>query len=307
MLTALKKGRLAAGAVAVGASLALAGCSSADPLGSGTGTDAPSNTIVIGSQAYYSNEIIAEIYAQALEAAGVTVERNFNIGQRDAYLPALESGEVDLFPEYTGNLLQYYSPDTAARTSDAVYAELGDALPDGLVVLDQSDATDQDSYVVTKEFAEANGVTSIADLAKVAEPLTLGGNSELETRPYGPKGLLDTYGVTVSFTPIEDSGGPLTLQALKDNQVQLVNIYTGDPNIESNALVTLDDPEGLFLASHVVPLVNEDVADEVADTINAVQAALSASELVALNAKSVNDEESADTIAAAWLESEGLN
>ena len=80
---------------------------------------APStDTIVVGSQAYYSNEIIAEIYAQALESAGYEVERRYQIGQRDAYLPELESGAVTLFPEYTGNLLQYYSPDTTATQAD---------------------------------------------------------------------------------------------------------------------------------------------------------------------------------------------
>ena len=136
MFTARNKGRLAIGAVVVGAALALSGCASGDPLDSGT-DEGTSETITIGSQAYYSNEIIAEIYAQALENAGFTVERDFNIGQRDAYLPSLENGEVDLFPEYSGNLLQFYDPETTATTSDDVYAALQDALHEGLVVLDQ--------------------------------------------------------------------------------------------------------------------------------------------------------------------------
>ena len=141
---------------------------------------------MIGSQAYYSNEIIAEIYAQALEGAGFTVERDFSIGQRDAYLPALESGEVDLFPEYTGNLLQFYDPETTATTSEDVYAALQEALPEGLEVLEQSSATDQDSYNVTAAFADEQNLTSLADLAAVTVPLTLGGAPELEERPYGP-------------------------------------------------------------------------------------------------------------------------
>jgi osmoprotectant transport system substrate-binding protein len=307
MFTAKKKGRLVSGLVAVSAVVALAGCSSSDPLDtsstSGASSDGASGPIVIGSQAYYSNEIIAEIYAQALEANDIEVTRQFNIGQRDAYLPALENGEVQLFPEYTGNLLQYYDAETTAKTSDDVYAELADALPEGLEVLDQSPATDQDSYNVTKEFSEANGVTSIADLTKVTTPLTLGGNSELETRPYGPEGLKSTYDVTVAFTPIEDSGGPLTIQALKDDTVQLVNIYSADPNIKTNDLVTLEDPEGLFLASNVVPLINTDAATpEVTEVINTVSAALTAADLVDLNSQSVNDQESADTIAKNWLE-----
>lgn len=118
------------------AALALSGCSSSDPISGGSETSAApaSDTIVIGSQAYYSNEIIAEIYAQALEGAGFTVERQFNIGQRDAYIPSLEDGTIQLFPEYTGNLLQFFDPDTTATSSDDVYAALKTALPEGLTV-----------------------------------------------------------------------------------------------------------------------------------------------------------------------------
>src|SRR5690606_6229426 len=126
MSTARTRLALALSATAI-AALALAGCASSDPLtGDGGDTEEPGGTspIAIGSQAYYSNEIIAEIYAQALEGAGFEVERNFNIGQRDAYMPSIEDGSIDLFPEYTGNLLQFFEPDTTATTSDDVYAAL---------------------------------------------------------------------------------------------------------------------------------------------------------------------------------------
>ena len=297
MFTALNKGRLALAAVAVGASLALAGCASGDPLDEGTTEPGASDdTIVVGSQAYYSNEIIAEIYAQALENGGFTVERKFNIGQRDAYLPSLESGEVDLFPEYTGNLLQFYSPDTTATKSEDVYAELADALPEGLTVLEQSSATDQDSYNVTKEFSEANNITSLADLAGVSD-LILGGNAELETRAYGPTGLKDTYGADVAF----DATGDTTVESLLAGEVNIANVYSADPRIQTEGLVTLADPEGLFLASNVVPLVNAEVADQIADIINAVDAKLTPEGLVALNVESTVDQESSDAIATKWL------
>lgn len=287
------------------AALALAGCASSDPL-SGDSTDGgdtgDSSTIVIGSQAYYSNEIIAEIYAQALEAGGFTVERNFNIGQRDAYMPALEDGEIDLFPEYTGNLLQYFEPDTTATTSDDVYAALQEALPDGLTVLDQSSATDQDSYNVTAAFAEENGLTSIADLAGI-DGLVLGGAPELEERPYGPSGLEEVYGVTVSFQATADT----TVDELVAGNIQIANVYSADPRIKTEDLVTLEDPKGLFLASNVVPVVNADIADEISDVINAVSAALTPEGLVALNVESTEDERSPEDIAADWLADNGLN
>jgi len=297
MFTAKNKGWLAAGVVMVGAALALSGCASGDPLDAGTNDAADGDTIVIGSQAYYSNEIIAEIYAQALENAGVEVERKFNIGQRDAYLPELEAGTVSLFPEYSGNLLQFYSPDTTATSSDDVYAELKDALPKGLTVLDQSPATDQDSYNVTKEFADANNITTIASLADVKVPLTLGGNAELAQRPYGPTGLKDKYGVDVAFTATGDT----TVEDLLAGTVNIANVYSADPRIQTENLVTLEDPDGLFLASNVVPLVSSDVADEVADVINAVSAKLTSEGLIALNVESTVDEKSPDAIAKKWL------
>ncbi|MBU1251491.1 MULTISPECIES: ABC transporter substrate-binding protein [Microcella] len=304
MFTARNKGRFALGATVVGVSLALAGCATGDPLeepDTGSDGDMSSETITVGSQAYYSNEIIAEIYAQALEEAGFDVDRNFQIGQRDAYIPAIEAGEVDLFPEYTGNLLQFYSPDTTATQSDDVYAELQDALPEGLQVLDQSSASDQDSYNVTADFAEANGLSSIGDLAGV-DGLVLGGFPELEERPYGPTGLQEVYGVTVEF----EATGDTTVPALLDGLVNVANVFSADPRIGENDLVTLDDPEGLFLASNVVPLASADLPAEAVEVINEISAALTAEGLVALNVQSTVDEDSSAVIATQWLTENGF-
>ncbi|MEO5920507.1 MAG: ABC transporter substrate-binding protein [Pseudolysinimonas sp.] len=303
IFTARNKGRLALAAVAVGVSLTLAGCGSSTGGGSGDGSDdGDKATIVVGSQAYYSNEIVAEIYAQALEQAGYTVTRNFQIGQRDAYLPALESGEVQVFPEYTGNLLQYYDPETTATKSDDVYAALADALPDGLAVLDQSSATDQDSYNVTQEFAGQYSLASIGDLANVDVPVILGGAPELEERPYGPAGLQSVYGVTVQF----QATGDTTVDSLTQGVINVANVYSADPRIESAGLVTLDDPEGLFLASNVVPLVSADIADEIADVLNPISAALTPEGLVAMNVESVDQQKSSADIATEWLQGNGF-
>ncbi len=284
--------------------LMLSGCGSSDPLSGGGGDGA---TIVIGSQDYYSNEIIAEIYAQALEAQDHPVERQFRIGQREAYVPELESGAIDLFPEYSGPLLQFWDSDTEARLSDDVYAALEETTPDGLRVLAQSPATDQDSYVVTREFAQKWDLKTIDDLANVDVPLTLGANSEAESRPNGPKGLKSAYGVTARFTPIEDGGGPLTVKALTDGDIQLAIIYTADPSIRKNDLVSLEDTKGLFLASHVVPVASDDVDDDAAAVIDAVSEAMSGDELVELNQRSVDEQLPAKDIAADWLAENDLD
>ena len=303
------KNRLTAfAALAVTSVFALTACGTdSSPLEEDTATNGGGDeTIVIGSQDYYSNEIIAEIYAQALENSGYDVDRQFRIGQREAYLPEIESGEIDLFPEYSGPVLQYWEPDTEARLPDGVFAALEEAAPEGLNVLEQSPATDQDSYVITQEFAEEWGIENVEDLSKVTEPMTLGANSEAEDRPNGPKGLEETYGVEVGFAPIEDSGGPLTVKALRDGDVQLAIIYTADPSIESNNLVSLEDTKGLFLSSNVVPLASDKVDEQATEIINEISAAMSPEDLVSLNNRSVTEQLPAADIAQAWLEEKGL-
>ena len=148
----------------------LAACSGASP-DSTDANQASSPTIVIGSQDYYSNEIVAEIYAQALENAGFKVDRQFRIGQREVYLPEIEQGKIDLFPEYSGPLLQYLDPETTAKLPEPVYSELAGVMPAGLRVLDQSPATDQDSYVVTEALApRVSGSVTLARSSMVVRP-----------------------------------------------------------------------------------------------------------------------------------------
>lgn len=297
--------RLGLSLTAASTALLLAACGvNSDPLDDTENGDdgaAASDAIVIGSQAYYSNEIIAEIYAQALENGGVEVERDFHIGQRDVYMPELEDGELDLLPEYTGNLVQYYDDQAETGTPDATYQQLQDALPDGLQALDWAEATDQDSYTVTEETAEEYDLQSIGDLTNLESPVSIAANSEFEARPYGPEGAEEVYGVTLELTAVEDSGGPLTVSALVDGDVQVADIYTSSPAIAENDLVTLEDPENLILSQNVVPIASEDLDDEATQIINDVQANLSQDDLIELNTTSVEDEAAAADVAEQWL------
>ncbi|PZE80017.1 ABC transporter substrate-binding protein [Curtobacterium sp. MCBD17_032] len=306
MITAPKLRAGVAAAVALGVAAALAGCSSSSPLDSGSSAPSDSKTIVIGSQAYYSNEIIAELYAQVLEKDGYTVERNYQIGQREVYLPQLQKGAIDVMPEYSGNLLQYYDKDSTAKSESDIADELESALPDGIRALDAAEATDQDSYTVTKEFSEENDVTSLADLKNVEEKLTVGANSENQTRPYGPKGLKSVYGVDVASKAIEDSGGALTVKALKDGTVQLADIYTADPSIKANDFVTLEDPENLIVPQNVTPVVSDKVDEKAADAIDEVSEVLTTEALIDLNTKSTVDKEKSSDIAKEFLTEKGL-
>jgi len=261
-----------------------------------------SEKIVVGSQAYYSNEIVAEIYAQALENSGLEVERKFNIGQRDAYMPQLENGSINVFPEYTGNLLQFFKEDTKSRSSADVYKELEGQLPDSLAVLDEAEASDQDSYTVTRKFADDNNLKSIEDLAKVKDELTLGGPPELAERPYGPKGLESTYGVKTDFSATGDT----TVEDLVAGTVNVANVFTADPRIKTEDLVVLEDPKSLFLASNVVPVVTADQSEELGKVLDPVSKKLTAEELIDLNVQSTVDKKSAADIAKSWLSDQGL-
>ena len=284
--------------------LALAGCGTAETAGGG-GNDAGGevSTVTVGSQDYYSNEIIAEIYAQALSNAGFDVETKLNIGQRDAYMPEVESGAINVFPEYTGSLLEYLSKDGVDVTSpDDVYAALQDVLPDSLTALDFAEASDQDTYTVLKSFAEENGLVEIGDLAKVTTPLTIGAAPEFEQRPYSPARAKEVYGVDLTFS----ATGETTLDSLLAGEIQVADIYSSDPEFATGKLVSLEDPKNIIISANVVPIASSDIAPEIADIINPISAKLTVDELVSLNAKSKNDQESSEKIATEWLKAQGL-
>ncbi len=301
--------KLAAIAAATTLGLSLAACGSGDPTETtGSGDQSSSDTITVGSAAFPENEILAEIYAQALEAEGVKVEKKLNIGAREVYVKALQNGEIDLVPEYTGNLLQYVDKNATAAAPDEVVAALKDALPDGLEILDVSEAEDKDSLNVTSEFAQKNNVATIGDLKKISG-LKLGANPEFAERPFGLPGMEKLYGITdVKFTAISDGGGPATLKALLDGKVDVADIYSTTPSITANDLVTLEDPENMFAAQNVVPLIDSKKASsKVTDVLNAVSAELTTEDLLDLNGQNQGDDKAAPAdLAKQWLTDKGL-
>lgn len=299
-------------ALAAALLLALAGCATSNPTSSSPSSSAAaSGTVRIGSANFPESEIIAELYAQALEAKGIKVERHMQIGARDIYVGALKDGSIDLVPEYTGNLLQYFDAKTTATTPDEVTRALTAATPSGFSVLTPASAEDKDSYNVTKEFSEKNHVTSLADLAATSGTLRIGGNPELAERPYGPKGLTSAYGVPadrLSFVAISDGGGPLTVKALKEGQVDLADIYSTTPAIKDNGFVTLTDPKNMIMPQNVVPLISTKAATQtVKDTLDKVSAALTTDDLLAMNSRNQGSEKASPAqVAKDWLKQKNL-
>jgi osmoprotectant transport system substrate-binding protein len=274
------------------------------PAGGGgtSNSQVPANTIVVGSANFQENVVLADIYAEALKAKGVKVTTKLNIGSRETYIPALKDGSIDLIPEYSGVLLQYFDKTATAVNSDDVLAALLKAVPAPLAVLDQSQAQDKDAIVVTKQTADKYHLTSIADLAAVAGKLTLGAPPEFQTRADGIPGLKSLYGVKFKTYRKLDAGGPLTENGLKNGQIDAGDIFTTDPLIAKNGWVVLADPKNLYTAQNVLPLLNSSKASEnVKSILDAVSAKLTTDDLVQLNEKVQLDKQDAVAVAKDWL------
>ena len=216
-------------------------------------------------------------------------------------------------PEYNGNLLAYYDTEYTERTTEDVDAALVDAVAgDDLQVLDSAEAEDKDAYVVTRATADANDLTEIGDLSKIV-PFSLGSNPQFGELGYGIPGLRDVYGVgvesgDVTFVPIEDFGGPDTVKALVDDEVQVADIYTTSPAITAEDLVVLEDPENMISAQNIIPLLATGIyTDELADVLNGISAELTTDDLIALRERVEGDEKASSATAATdWLTEKGL-
>jgi len=305
----MNRTRIALALTASAAMLAVASCgSSNDPLAAtGSTGKADAGTIKVGSANFPENVLLAEIYAGALSAKGVKVEKKLNIGSRETYIPGFKDGSIDLIPEYTGVLAQYFNKNVTATDAAGVYAELKAAVPATLTVLDKSAAEDKDAVVVTKDTAAKLKLKSIGDLGPLAKNLTLGGPPEWKTRPTGVPGLKKFYNLEFkTFRPL-DAGGPLSVQALKNGQVDAVNLFTTDPSIAANGFVILDDPKSLFAAQNVVPLITKSkVNPTISAALNAISAKLDTATLGGLVKEVVVDKKDASVVAKEFLSKNGL-
>jgi osmoprotectant transport system substrate-binding protein len=300
----------AVGVVAV-AALALAGCGSSNPLGGGA-ISGDLKTITVGSADFPESKIIGEIYAQALEANGFTVGRQFGIGSRETYIPAVKDHSIDLVPEYTGNLLQYFDKETKATTPAAVELALIHALPGDLSILTPSPASDQDTVAVSQETAQKWNLKTIADLAAHSPEVKFGAPSEFQSRTEGLPGLKAKYGLDIApanFVAISDGGGPATVRALTDGTVTAADIFSTSPAIPANKLVVLEDPKNNFLAANVVPLVSsQKMSDELKKVLDAVSAKLTTEGLIELNtAVEGNSGVDPDEAAKKWVQDNGFD
>jgi osmoprotectant transport system substrate-binding protein len=296
---------LVTAAVAV---LGLTACGgSSNPLSSGSGSSG-GTTITVGSANFAESKLLAEIYAGALRAKGVTVNEHLNIGSREVYFPALKDGSIDLIPDYSGTLLQYLDKTATQVSPTDVYTALKQKLPTGLTALDMASAQDADAIVVTQATANQYNLKSITDIAPHCAQFSFGGPPELQTRPDGLPGFKAHYNCVFGTFKALDAGGPLTIGALKNGNVQAADIFTTDPSIAADNFVVLTDPQHNFAAQNVVPIINSTKNNStVSAALNAVQAKLDTGTLAQLDATlSGPTHPDASTVAENWLKSVGL-
>lgn len=296
--------------LSLAAALTLSACGGGggDPLsGGGDNKGSAGSQVVIGSADFTESQLIASIYSQALQARGVSVKEQFNIGSREVYIQALKDSSIDLVPEYTGALLSYLDPKSTAATPDSVTSELKTKLPEGISMLTPSPAEDKDVVAVTQATADKYKLKTISDLAPVAGELVLGGPAEWKTRQQGVVGLRDVYGLNFKDFVSLDAGGTLTMTALTNGQIQAGDLFSTDPGLKANKLVALEDNKNLFAAENVVPLIKAGKQnDTVTKTLDAVSAKLTTDDLISMNAEAATGTNLAD-IAKKWLAGAGIN
>jgi osmoprotectant transport system substrate-binding protein len=291
-------------AISPGSSTATAS-SNSNPLSS----SAPSGTVVVGSANFPENELLAEVYALALQAKGVKVTTKLSIGAREAYYPQIEKGAISIIPEYNGTLLSVeVNKNSTAKTTADVDAALAAGLPSSLEVLSPAAAQDSDSITVTAATAAKYHLKTIADLKPYAANMVLGAPPEFKTRTDGIAGLKATYGLTFKqFDPLDESGS-ITIAALTGGKVQAADVFTTTPAIITDKLVSLADPKSNFAAQNVIPLVYKSaMTPTITSTLNEVDAHLTTAALVQMVNAVVTDKQNYTTVAQGFLQAVGMS
>ncbi|MCW2496673.1 ABC transporter substrate-binding protein [Jatrophihabitans sp.] len=304
-------------AAVLAASIGLAACSSSGggskgsstsstPTGSSSST-AGAGSITVGGADFTESTILADIYADALSAKGVKVTKKLNIGERAVYVPALESGEIGFFPEYSGSILDFLDTTATAKTPADVLAALKTAgAAKGLVPLNYAPAQDSDTITVTQALATKDSLKTIGDLAPYASKLAFGAPAGFKTRADGIPALKSVYGVTFgTFTTLSASGST-TQNALKNGTVDAADIFSTDGSIAADHFVSLTDDKNMFAAQNIVPIVKKSVLTPTIESVsNAVSAKLDTATLAKLDAEATAGQDP-DSVAKEWLTSEGL-
>jgi osmoprotectant transport system substrate-binding protein len=280
-----------------------------DAAGDGDGGE-ERGSVIVGSTNFAEQEIVASMYAAVLREAGYDVEERFQLGSREVVLPALQNGDIDLYPEYVGTALEFLGGGAGEATSDT--DETTELLrerfaEDGISVLTPAEAQDKNALVVTPETADELGLAAVSDLSDVAGELTLGGPPECPQRPLCIPGYEEVYGLEFGEFVSLDAGGPLTTAALANGDIDVALMFSTQGVIAERGWIMLEDDGGLQPAENVVADDRDDaLTDEVRELLDAIAATLTTEDLTELNRRVDVDGEDPSAVAEDYLRTEGL-
>ncbi|TDE08909.1 ABC transporter substrate-binding protein [Jiangella asiatica] len=320
--------RVAVLAAAAGLALSLAACGdSDDPFEEDGGGDATATDggegggdLTVGGANFTEMVIMQEMYAALLEDAGYSVDIQ-SVANREIYAPSLESGDIDIVPEYLATFAEYLNaavngPDAPAdapvATADAqetveAARPLAEGL--GLTILDPADAASQNAFAVSRQFADDNGLTTLSDLGALGEPIKLAAVEECPDRPFCEPGLESVYGIDIVDPPLATGFSTSeTKQAVQRGDAQLGLVGTTDGTLDQFELVLLEDDQQLQLADNLVPVVNSEAAadEQIAEVLGQLAEVLTTEDLATLNAQVDAERQQAPDVAQAYLEEKGL-
>ncbi|MFD0154439.1 ABC transporter substrate-binding protein [Streptomyces sp. NPDC055721] len=285
----------------------------------GASAGAEKGSLVVGAAAFTEAKVLAELYAQSLRAAGYSVSIT-TVKNRELYEPSLESGEIDVVPEYAATIAEFLNAkvngpkapeDKPVASGDAaatVEALRKLAEPRGLKVLEVGEAVDQNAFAVTKEFAEKNKLKTLSDLGRAKLKVKIAAGDECAVRPFCAPGLKKAYGIDVTGIDPKGVGTPQAKQAVKDGVDQLVLTTTTDATIDSFGLVFLEDDKKLQNADNVLPVVNakDAGAPEIATALDKITKVLTTADLAELNRKVDAERAKPEDVAKEYLTAKGL-
>jgi osmoprotectant transport system substrate-binding protein len=269
-------------------------------------------TIILGTKDFTEEFVLGELYKQALEAKGFKVQYKPNIGSTEIIDTALTSGKINMYPEYIGEIVQtVFHQKTLPKTAHGWWT-LGKSLEEkrGYTLLNATPFFDVDAIAVRKADATKYGLVTVPDLAKIQGKMTikLGARPEFKNREEGFKGMQDVYGLTkLQYVSIANG---LTYQALDQNKVFAINVFSTDAQLSTGKYVVLKDPKLIFGVQNVAPVVSKKVlaaaGPKFAAAVNAVSAKLTAPAIVAMNGAVVFNKKTPKSVASAFLKANGL-
>ncbi|MGW4973440.1 ABC transporter substrate-binding protein [Streptomyces sp. N1] len=295
---------------------ACAGGPSLEDQGEVTAPPGDSSRLTVGSAGFTESDLLAQMYALLLRRAGYETEL-ITVANRELYEPALESGRVDVVPEYAATFADWLnakengpdaepvgSPDLA--TTMKALRRL--AAPRGLTVLDPGKAVDQNAFAVTREFAAEHSLRTLSDLGASGIPVRLASGDECVSRPYCRPGLEKTYGIDVTAVDPKGVGTTQAKRAVQSGQDQMVLTTTTDATLDAFGLVLLEDDKKLQNADAVVPVVNRARAgsERVARALDALAPVLTTADLAGLNRQVDSWRRLPEDVARVYLEEKGL-